>query len=216
MNVKTVFFGLGLILSLTAAGFIVAKVSHVPTAPQGFTVHTRDTVDPGDGRSPFISSTSIRYQKADGSWRQDRTYVDGKTDLGFKLAGKGVFRVDEGNKKLDYLSSANQNHFHEDRARKDPGFVGEATILGFKTLLVRKESAETGEITEFYICPALQGYMMKLVSKFKNGSVNTFEVTKVEMGEPPEHLFSSLPNYEVDYELMKQKQAAAAGSGDQK
>jgi len=142
--------------------------------------------------------------------------MNGRTDVGFKLAGKGVFRVDEGNKKLDYLSSANQNHFHEDRARKDPGFVGEETILGFKTLLVRKESAETGEITEFYICPALQGYTMKLVMKSKSGQVNTFEVTKVEMGEPPEHLFTSLPNYQVDYENFKQKRAVAAGPNDQK
>lgn len=216
MNVKPVFFGSSLILSLAAAGFIVAKVSPIRTLPQGFTVHTKDTVDPGDGRAPFIASTSIRYQKADGSWRQDRTYMNGRTDVGFKLAGKGVFRVDEGNKKLDYLASADQNHFHEDRARKDPGFVGEETILGFKTLLVRKESAETGEITEFYICPALQGYTMKLVMKSKSGWVNTFEVTKVELGEPPEHLFTSLPNYEVDYENFKQKRAVAAGPNDQK
>ncbi|HEX5703136.1 MAG TPA: hypothetical protein VFX97_08055 [Pyrinomonadaceae bacterium] len=216
MNVKSVLLGSGVILSMAATGFIVAKVSPVPAPAQGFTVHTRDIVDPGDGRPTFIAATSIRYQKADGSWRQDRTYMNGRTDVGFKLAGKGVFRVDEGNKKLDYLSSADQNHFHEDRARQDPGFVREETILGFKTFVVRKELAATGEITEYYICPALQGYMMKVVIKSKSGWTNTFEATKVELGDPPEHLFTSLPNYEVDYENFKQKRAAAAGPNDQK
>lgn len=216
MNVKTLLFGLGLIFSLAAAGFIVAKVSPIRTLPQGFTVHTKDTVAPGDGRAPFTFSTSIRYQKADGSWREDRTYMSGKTDIGFKLADKGVFRVDEENKKLDYLSAAGPNPFNEARVREDPNFVGEVTISGFKTFLIRIESAETGEIVELYKCPALQGYTIKRVFRFKNGQVNTFEVTKVEMGEPPEHLFTSLPNYEVDYETMKQKRAAAAGSGDQK
>jgi hypothetical protein len=202
MNIKGILLSLLFVISLATAGLIVAK-RHPVQNRQPFTLYETQGFAPADGSGLRLISNSIRYQKSDGSWRKDATYSNGRTDTAFAQAGRGVFHVDEKTKTLDYLSGPPQTIFTEDLLRNEPGFVGEQTVLDFKTFHIRRESTETGETTDNYLCAALQGYPLKRVTKFKNGAVTSFEVTRVVLGEPPEGLFTSLPGYQVDYEKMK-------------
>ena len=78
MNRRIFFLGVLLIGSLTAVGYIVfAKGKHQQPLRQGFTLRITNTAYAANG-SPFISSTAVRYQKADGSWKKITTLPDGQ------------------------------------------------------------------------------------------------------------------------------------------
>lgn len=192
MKVRSVFIPAFFIVCLGVIGYIVAKVQPV-AAPQGFTLHITQRAYPKDS-SPILTASKVRYQKSDGNWRLETTYSNGRFDLGFGQAGVGVVRVDEKNQKLDYVSQMPgvPQNFTEDYWRKNPGFVGEETILGYKTFHIHWEA--NGEYTDSYMCPALQGYPLRSV--LGNARSRTiFEVTEVILGEPS---FTGPPNYQMD------------------
>ena len=192
MKFRSVLVPAFFVVCLGVAGYIVAKVRPIP-APQGFTLHITQTAYPKD-RSPILTATKVRYQKSDGNWKTETNYSNGTVDVGFGKAGLGVVRVDEKNQKLDYISqmSGVPQSFTEDYWRKNPGFVGEETILGFKTFHIHWE--EKGDYTDSYMCPALQGYPLRSVLGNAR-SKSIFEVTQVILGEPS---FDGPPNYQMD------------------
>lgn len=204
MNTKMISLVILFVLSLAVVGVITAKRNGPEVRGQGFTLEEIQRFYPADGSTPFTVSTSTRYQKSDGSWRKDST-CNGKTTLGFSLPARGVFTVDEGSKRLIFVGNPQHTVFSEEMLRKEPQFVREETLFGWKTFVLQSTSTETGEWNEFYICPALQGYPLKRVTKHKTGSSVVFEVTQVTLGEPPENLFTSMPAYEVSYDKSKHK-----------
>ena len=183
MKSKTLFAGLMFVGSLTAAAFIVAKVRPVQN-PQGFTLVVKVVDYPADGSPPRISTIKVRNHKANGDWRLENIYPNGRVDVGFGQMGRGVYHVNEQNKKLDYLSGASPRDVTETKLRSLPGFAGEETFLGYKVFHYRNVSEETGEVMDTYVCPALQGYPVKTVSTFRNGAKNIMEVVQVIPGEP--------------------------------
>jgi len=202
MNAKLISLVVLFVLSLAIVGVITAKRSGPEVRGQGFTLEEIQRFYPADGSTPITVSTTTRYQKSDGSWRKDST-CNGKTTLGFSLPARGVFAVDEESKRLNFVGDPQRTVFSEEMLRKEPGFVREETILGLKTFLIHSISTETGESNEAYICPALQGYPLKRVVRYKTGSTAVFEVTHVTLGAPPESFFTSLPNYEVNYDKTR-------------
>lgn len=192
MKFRNVLLPLFFVLCLGVAGYIVARVRPVK-ARQGFTLYITQTAYPKD-REPILTATKVRYQKADGNWKTETTYVNGRLDVGFGQSGIGVVHVDDKNQKLDYLSgmSGQPQRFTPDDWRKNPGFVGEETILGYQTLHIHWE--ENGEYLDSYLCPALQNHSIRTVSGNAR-SKTVFEVTKVIHGEPS---FDGPPSYRMD------------------
>lgn len=197
MRYRTILAAAFLVLCLAVVGYIVARVRPVPVK-QGFTLHITQTVYPPNEAVPIITATKVRQQKSDGSWRAETTYSNGRTDVGFGQPGRGVFHVDDKNQKLDYLSESSGRGVSEVDWTKQPGFAGEETILGYKTFHMHWE--ENGEYSDSYMCPALQGYPLKLISgNARNKTV--IEATQVILGEP---LFEAVANYPVDKKRYEQ------------
>lgn len=180
------------VVCLGVSGYNVARVRPVH-ANSGFTLYISQTAFPKD-RNPVLSATKIRYQKADGNWKTETRYANGRLDVGFGQLGLGVVHVEDANQKLDFVSpmTGSTRTFTADFLRKQPGFVGEESILGYQTFHLHWK--ENGEFSDSYMCPALQGYPLKLVSG--NDRLRTvFEVTKIVEGEPS---FGPPPSYELD------------------
>jgi hypothetical protein len=207
MKLKTILVPALFLLCMATAGFIVAKV-HRPQNRPGCTLQITHTVYPANGSPPFLESTSVRYQKSDGSWRNETTYANGRVAVGFAQPGRGVFHVDEKNQKLEYLSGSSGQSISEDDLRRDPAFVGEEMILGYKTFHIHSPSTVVaGDYTDSYICPALQGHPLKIVAGSRN-SKTVFEVTRVILGEPS----FTVPDYQVDSTQFEKLQKARAAS----
>jgi hypothetical protein len=195
------------VLSILTVAFTVARVGTVQSR-QGFTMHVTITDYPFNA-GPIVSATMVRYHKADGNWKLETRYPNGRVDVGFGQVGRGVFHVNEQKHKLDYLSGLTGQTRGEAKLRSMPGFVGEETLLGFKTLHFHQVSDITGEVTDTYLCPSLQDGPMKIVSTFRNGGKRVYEVTRVVLGDPPQEVFASLPNYSVDMEHYNQVHSLA-------
>jgi hypothetical protein len=192
MKVRAVFLSLFFVVCLGLAGYIVARVRPVHVSP-GFTLYINQTAFPKE-KAPILSATKIRYQKADGNWKTETRYANGRLDVGYGQLGLGVVHVDDANQKLDFVSDMTgaARSFTADYLRKQPGFVGEESILGYQAFHLHWE--QNGEFSDSYWCPSLPGYPLKLVSR--NDRLRTvFEVTKVVPGDPS---FGPPPDYELD------------------
>lgn len=211
MKTKTVVIATLFVVSLLGAALIVAKVKRVPSK-QGFTLLIRTTDYPADGRAPMLASTKVRYHKADGSWKMETTYANGRIDLGFGQMGRGVFHVDEKNKRLDYLSGISLRDRSEADLKSSPDFAGEETLLGFKTLHFHRVSDLTGEVSDTYLCPALQNFPIKAVTTGRNGAKTVYETVQVILGEPS----FSTPDYPVDMKHYEEVHGAGTARAVQK
>jgi hypothetical protein len=183
MKLKALFVAILFVGSLTATAFIVAKVRPVQNN-QGFSLVIKVVDYPADGSSPRISSIKVRNHKANGDWRLQNIYPNGRVDVGFGQMGRGVFHVDEKNQRLSYLSGASPRDVSEAKLRSLPGFVGEETFLGYKVFHYRSATEETGPVEDYYVSPELQGYPIKVVTTSKNGAKSITEVVQVIPGEP--------------------------------
>jgi hypothetical protein len=191
MKVKAIIVSAFFVGCLGLAGYIVARVR--PVTNKGFTLYITQTAYPRD-QNPILGATKIRYQKADGNWKTETTYANGRLDVGYGQSGLGVVHVDDAKQKLDYLSdmTGSTRNITADYLRKQPGFVGEETILGYQTFHLHWE--QNGEYSDSYWCPSLPGYPLKMVSG--NDRLKTvFEVIKIVSGEPS---FGPPPSYELD------------------
>ena len=205
MKPKALFVGLLFVGSLTAAAFIVAKVRPPVQNTQGFSLVLKVVEYPADGSAPWISAMKVRNHKANGDWRLQNIYANGRVDVGFGQMGRGVFRVDEKNQQLNYLSGASPRDVAETKLKSLPGFVAEETFLGYKVFHYRTLTDETGEVTDTYVCPALQGYPVKVVSTSRHGAKSITEVVQVIPGEPS----FTVADYPVDtkhYEAVHGKE----------
>ena len=199
MNLRSIFLGALLIASLTTVGYIVfAKGKHYRPQRQGFTLTITNRAYPVNG-SPFISGTTVRYQKADGSWKKITTLPDGRMNVGYGQPDRGVFEVDEKDRKLIYVGPTSGTMPNEDQLRADPKFVGEKTLSGYRTLHLHF-AEPGGQYTDSYFCPDLQGYPIKTVTVSSSGSRTVWEATQVIPGEPS---FETIPNYPVDESRFK-------------
>lgn len=204
MKPKALFIGLLFVGSLTAAAFIMAKIRPPAQNTQGFSLVIKVVEYPADGSAPWIDAIKVRNHKANRDFRLQTTYANGRVDVGFGQMGRGVFHVDENNKRLNYFSGMSPRDLSDTKMRSLEGFVAEETFLGYKVFHYRIVTEETGEVTDSYICPALQGYTVKTVSTSRNGAKSILEVVQVIPGEPS----FTVADYPVDtkhYEAVRGK-----------
>lgn len=199
MKLKSILWPSFLLLCMAAAGFAVAMRSGSPKPPmRGFTLFMTQTTYPSNGE-PFLSATKIRQHKADGRWKLQTTYANGRVDLSYGEPGRGVFAVDERNEKLEYLSDSSTRPLADIDWTKQPGFAGEEMILGYKTYRIRKEN--DGNYSEFYMCPELQGYPLKYVTSGLR-TKTVWETTQVIYAEPD---FEQTPDLPVSMKRFDEK-----------
>lgn len=177
----------------------------------GHTITYTQTFVSADGKRS-LNATKVRYQRADTTWKEIATYYnpDGtvlSSNTSYSLNGRGVFALDEKNKRLNFIGPRlHQVHqFSEVEVRKDPGFVREDSVLGYKTLVIRSSDDEGSEYSEFHRAPALQGANLKTVFASGEGHSTIFEATEIERGEPAASEFAAIPDYPVNYAAYEKK-----------
>jgi hypothetical protein len=205
--VSILVFALGLITVAMAYGIRYSKKPHTAI---GFKMNSTQTFTPAGG-NPRLSATIERFQKADGGYKLTNTYYnpDGsvqRTSSSFAQTGRGVFRVDENSKTLNYLSPKSERPaITEDSLRKNPQFIREEDVLGYKTFVARiPDDDGSAGYTELYQAIALQGLIIKMVAVSDVGTT-VIEPIKIEVGEPDARIFENVPNYPVNYTEYEQK-----------
>ena len=176
---------------------------------QGFTLYSTMTTIMQDGRQT-ITGTRIRYQRADGSFKQVTTYLapDGtvtKTDILFGSPNRGVFSVNERDKKTEFISSLSEKSIalsEKDLHSSDRNIVREETLMGYKVLVARVGDDST--YTELYHAPSLLGFQIKTVSASPTSTLK-IEPTKIVLGNPAASEIANVPRYPMSYDLFEEK-----------
>src|SRR5213075_2292151 len=115
-NLKIVCISIFL-TGLTSVGFVYAfqTPSLQRRHARGFTIVTKETIRMNDpnmqaraGQADYIITT--RYQRSDGSWKEEMASYKGENQLlrksvGFGIPGRGVFHIDSNRAVLDFVSA---------------------------------------------------------------------------------------------------------------
>lgn len=213
------YFGV-MVLTLGLVSMVVAFVvnRHRKATPVTFKMVSSQKFVRADGKS-IVQAEIKRFQRSDGSYSQftARYNEDGSvagTTRVLGLLGRGVFGVNENDQKLIF-QSAKRHAFHEineEALRKDPGYIGEDTILGYRVLGQR--SADSADVV--YLAPGLGGIPLKLLNYNPDGSYTVIEAMKIELGEPSESEFGGIPDYRVDYSFYERQMAELDSQGQHK
>lgn len=198
MKLKGLLATAFLVACLVAIGLVVGLRRGVAQRPiRGATLYISQISYPATG-DPIHTATKIRQQKSDGSWRLQTTYSNGRVDVAYGEPGRGAFAVDAKNQKLEYLSGSSARGLADIDWTKELGFVGEETVLGYKTFHIHSEN--DGQYTDSYMCPAF-GYPLKVVNG--NGRTKTvWEVTQIILEEPT---FAGVPDLPVSTKRYNEK-----------
>jgi hypothetical protein len=208
-----------LVLGLATASLAVWRL-RTPPVGQGFILHSKMTFTPANGGQTEIRGSRVRYQRSDGSFKQITNYVnpDGKPfriDTLIGVLGRGVFEFTENDKTITFVSAmrsqippATETELRKIHHHNAPA---DATVLGYKTLVVRLPGDRPDSYTDLYHAIDLQGFQIKTVSVSDAGTM-IFEPTKIEASEPSAENFD-LPQLPISYERFEQKIKAMEESG---
>jgi hypothetical protein len=180
-TMRLVSFGVFL-LGLVSAGI---AYSSRPSLPVDVFIVSERTFIPAGG-APVNQGTDERLQKSDGSYVDIKKFKtpEGQiqTQTLFSEIGRGAFRVDEKTKTLHFLSDASPatQQLTEEVYRRQPAFVGEDTLLGYR-VLVTKDIHGEGNYTELYRAPDLQWQILKRVHGNEAGTT-VIEAKEVKTG----------------------------------
>lgn len=177
-------------------------------APQArlpaFTLTTSRTIISA-GRRERLISTQQRFQRSDGIYKLVQTLYapDGTTERVqtlFGFIGLGVFRLDEGQKRLVFTGPQIDDRPAdvEQFLRAHEMFTREESVAGISAIVWRKGGRAEGDVVEEYRAPSLGGLLIKTVKVSARGR-ETVEPTAIQMGEPAPSLYNELLSYRVDY-----------------
>lgn len=207
---------------VTASVAFAVNQAKKPKRPVGFTLITKQTFSPSskDMVLPEVSYfMSVRFQKSDGTWKNVRTghTADGVVimeDTAMGRPGRGVFRLDPIAGELTFLSSMEAwKEFPVYDWTKDPLFLKEDTVLGYKTYVVRRhDEDDSSTYIDSYYAPDLNNYPIKEVQVSPMGTA-TEVAEKIVIGNPSEQQLDSLPDWPIKYELFEQKIQAMEEAG---
>jgi hypothetical protein len=169
-----------------------------------FTLSTSRELVPAGGHERLLS-TQQRFQRSDGTYKLvqtaftlNRTVAATQTLFGF--VGLGVFRLDEGRKRLVFVGPQT-----DDRASDVAGFLRahelfarEESVAGVSTVVWRQPARDKEDFLEEYRAPSLGGLLIKRVKVSARGR-ETVEPTALQIGEPTSGLFGELFSYPADY-----------------
>lgn len=174
------------------------------TSQPAFTLTTSRKMTRADGQERLLSSQQ-RFQRSDGIFKLVQTLYapDGTTERVqtlFGFIGLGVFRLDEGQKRLVFTGPQIDDRPTdvEQFLRAHELFTREESVAGIGTLVWRQAGPAEGDFLEEYRAPSLGGLLVKTVKVSTLGR-ETVEPTAIRMGEPAPSLFNELLSYRVDY-----------------
>jgi hypothetical protein len=173
---------------------------------RALTITQRQTFTPVGGGASVLRATRTRYQRSNGTfasvvvlYNENGTVSSTQTTVG--AAGRGLFRVNEGTRRLVMLSrlpgSEEQRVPSETTLREDARFAREDTVLNYRTIVLRTSGDNEQSFTEFHYAPQLGGALVKVVSASSEGQEVT-EPTQIVPGEPDFTLFQAMLNYPVE------------------
>ena len=182
------------------------RSANIQTAksPTSFRVVYHQYMEDADGKHN-IQAITERVQQSNGEWKEIVSYLnpkDGSVDKRvekFALNGRGLFKVDEQNKKLVFLGLRPEtpNVPSSTDFKNSPDFVREDSLLNYQTFVLRHK-IDDSNYTESFIAPSLQGVPLKIVfAAEKNRTV--IEAVSIESVEDSPSLIASMPDYPVDY-----------------
>ena len=209
-----------LILGLATASLAVWKLRTPLQTGPGFILHSRMTFTPATGGPTEVRASRVRYQKSDGSFKHITNYLDAdgkptRTDTLIGVLGQGVFEFTNNDKTITFVSPMRSQipPTSESELRKihHHNTLRDATVLGYKTLVVRLPGDSPDSYTELYHAIDLQGFQIKTVSVSEAGTM-TIEPTKIEALDLSAENFD-LPKLPISYERFEQKIKAMEESG---
>lgn len=183
---------------------------------KGFTLRMKSTSTLTIPRQPvpneITHSSSIRYQRSDGTFKEVQTYFNAKDEavkkhILFGLPGQGVFSLNNPKGPLEFLSAmppkeqtslVRINDGHGERS-----FVRDDWVQGHQTYVLRFPD-EDGGYFEMYCVAELDGQPIRTVS-VSTGGVSINEVVQITPGDPDDQVFGPLPKLLVNYDLFKSK-----------
>lgn len=185
----------------TGVGLVIRhQRSHAQIRAIPFSKVSNQIFYTGDGKAT-IHAVIKKYVRSDGSYKQI-TLKDGQPpSVLYSITGWGVFGVRDEDHMLVFRSPKHHAFHPIDEAalRKDPTFVGEDTILGYRVLVQRFPGSKPGEYDEECRAPALDGALLRDVSAGASGNRDVMEAVSITLGEPDPNEFGNLPNYPIDY-----------------
>lgn len=208
-RVAIAVFILGLITLAAGFGFQQIKLSANETHPK-LKIFYSQIYYPNKNNEGILQVKIERLVKPDGSWKETKTILDREGNVlnkydTFAINGQGVFVVDNKEKRLIFQGERPDAlpAFNADDIRKSENFVGEGSILNYKTLIQRIPDGDAG-YTEFHIAPELNGQVLKTVFAGEDSST-VIEVTNIDAKPYTDESFGSMPDYPVFYESYKNK-----------
>lgn len=216
------------VVGLVSVGVVYAIQNRPPQRrhPKAFTIVTKETITMNDptmqaepGQADYIITT--RYQKSDGSWKEERTKYKGdkviKKTVGFGIPGRGVFQIDSQRAALDFISAMPPKEITSfitvTNGHENERFVRDEIVQGYQTYVLHYLVDKDGSYQDEYYAPDLDGQAIKSIKVAPYGSSIT-ELISVSMGEPDERVFASLPNWIVNYDKFKGKIQALEDDGN--
>jgi hypothetical protein len=164
------------------------------TSNPAFTLTTSRSVTRADGRERLVS-TQQRFQRSDGIYKLMQTlYAQEGTAAGtqtlFGYIGLGVFRLDEGKKRLVFTGPQIDDRPAdvEQFLRAHEMFKRDESVAGISTVVWRKAGRAEEDFVEEYRAPSLGGLLVKTVTVSARQR-ETVEPTAIQMGEPAPGLF---------------------------
>jgi hypothetical protein len=151
-----------------------------------------------------------------------RSYYDSqdkilKKDIGLGIPGQGVFQVDQDRATLSFISnmpSKEESSFVATTNGADhPNFLKEDFVKGWRTYVLRFPDQEGG-YTDLYFAPDLNDRIIQQIAVSTRGIAVT-EPLQINLGEPDDAAFGSLPKFSVNYERFKEKIRAMDEARDQ-
>ena len=219
-------------LALFVTGVVSAVIAYAlpPKGPKtkpakGFTIVTKETIklnDPKAQANPQQTDyvITVRSQKSDGTWKEVRTAYknDGKVikeNTTFGIPGDGVFQ-ESGKGELQFLSAMPSTEVTSlvpvVDGHSDPKFVRDEVVQGYNTYVLRYEVDKNGSYEEEYYAPELDNFPIRTVKVAPHG-VSTTEMVQLTLGNPAEHVFTSVPKGQVKYDAFKNKMKAFEDEG---
>jgi hypothetical protein len=188
-----------------------ARSAAIETSYPAFTLISSRTVAHSNDQTRRLSLVQ-RSQRSDGVYMLVQTFyaADGATvrvQTYFGFIGLGVFRLDEAGRRLVFTGPQIEESIAdiEQFLRANPGFAGEESVAGIRTIVWR-QPGEDGPEDFFaeYRAPSLGGLVIKTV-KVSGREREVFEPTAIQMGEPPANLFSELFSFASDYTFYERR-----------
>lgn len=177
----------------------VGKVIPAPSFTE-FTIVAQEVFQPGNG--PLVrGAQSTYYSRADGVFATVRIASGDSREAGTPEVtvgepGRGVFQVNQLDRKLVFIGPLPEDTtapLVEDLRRSEQ-YQGEATVLGYPTIILRKQRRDF--YIDTYYAPDFQ-LVIKTITVTQQGTT-TIEPASIIPGPSDNTIFTSLADFSID------------------